>query len=140
MAYYGNLALRPERVEEQRAQPAVRQQQQQQSIKSKVTKRRSIPIGEKLLYLFSIALVVFVAGFVIFRYAQIYQINGQVQASTKAYTQATEKAKELQQQIDQLSASSRITKWAEEHGFERQTDNKVKVKVKDDRSAVASKH
>lgn len=134
MAYYGNLALRPERVEEQRPQQAVRQQ----TVRPKAAKRRSIPIGEKLLYMFAIVLVVFVAGFVILRYAQIYQINGQVQAATKAYNQATEKAKEYTQQVEQLSDPKRITDWAESHGYVKLTEG-IKVPTKDGQNAVAVK-
>ncbi|WP_372663030.1 cell division protein FtsL [Cohnella sp.] len=111
MAYYGNLALRPERAPEER----VRQQQTTQ--KSKAIRRRSIPIGEKLLYLFTIAVVVFIAGFIIFRYAEIYQINGQIQTTNKNVGQTTEQINELQREVERLSDPKRIKDMAIKAGM-----------------------
>lgn len=111
MAYYGNLALRPERAPEER----VKQQPIKQ--KSKVIRRRSIPIGEKLLYLFTIAIVVFVAGFIIFRHAQIYQLNGQIQGANKSYGQTTEQINEFQREVERLSDPKRIKDMAIKAGM-----------------------
>ncbi len=113
MQYYGNLALRPERVQEQPQSPA-RQQSQQVN---KVVRRRSITIGEKLLYLITVAVVVLVAGLIIYRYAQIYQINGQIQDTTRQYTQTTEHMKELQREVEHLSDMKRIRDLAEGYGM-----------------------
>jgi cell division protein FtsL len=105
MAYYGNLALRPERVQEEKAQTRT----QTQPYRSKVARRRPmITIGEKLLYLFAIAVIVGVAGFIIFRYAQIYQINGSIQATSKVSEQVNEQSKELQREVERLSSSQEI--------------------------------
>jgi cell division protein FtsL len=105
MAYYGNLALRPERVqEEKKVQPASSRTTQ----KAKPPQQRAIPIGEKLLYLLTIGLVVFVAGFIIFRYAQIYQINGEIQATKKNYEQIIEQNKEQQREVERLNDPNRI--------------------------------
>jgi cell division protein FtsL len=134
MAYYGNLALRPERVEEQQRQ----QQPARQTQKTKVTRRRSIPIGEKLLYLFTVGLVVFVAGFIIFRYAQIYQINGEIQATKKSIEQATEQNKELQNEVNRLSDPAEIRKKAIANGFVPIEGEGITAS-KDDQNAVAMK-
>ncbi|QMV40387.1 cell division protein FtsL [Cohnella cholangitidis] len=136
MAYYGNLALRPERVEEQQRQQ--RQQPARQTQKTKVTRRRSIPIGEKLLYLFTVGLVVFVAGFIIFRYAQIYQINGEIQATKKSIEQATEQSKELQNEVNRLSDPAEIRKKAIANGFVPIESEGITAS-KDDQNAVAMK-
>lgn len=135
MQYYGNLALRPERKPEQQPQPARKQAQQP----SKVVRRRSLPIGEKLLYLFTIAVVVLVACFIIFRYAQIYQINGQIQATTKQYNQMTDETKELQREVERLSDPKRIKDLAEQYGMVQIEDRGITVTSQDDRDAVAMK-
>ncbi len=138
MAYYGNLALRPERVQEEKVQP--KHTQSNPASKAKITRRRSISIGEKLLYLFTLGIVVFVAGFIIFRYAQIYQINGQIQAKNKSYEQATEQTKELQREVERLSDPQRIRDKGIELGLKPTTNEKILIdSSKDDRNAVALK-
>jgi cell division protein FtsL len=130
MAYYGNLALRPERVPEERVQRVTQ--------KSKVISRRSIPLGEKLLYLLTIAVVVFVAGFIIFRYAQIYQINGQIQATNKTYEQTTDQMKEMQREVERLSDPKLIKDKALALGMVP-VPGGIIVTSKDDQTAVAMK-
>lgn len=113
MAYYGNLALRPERADEQQVKPGGRGA----AAPAKVERRRTIPVGEKLLYLLTIGLVVLIAGFIIFRYAQIYQINSQLQSTNKAYNQETEQTKELQKEVERLSDPNRIKDIARNNGY-----------------------
>jgi cell division protein FtsL len=134
MAYYGNLALRPERIHEERVQQP--KQTQTHTQRSKVTRPRSIPIGEKLLYIFTIAVVVFVAGFIIYRYAQIYQINGEIQTKNKVYEQTTDQLNELQKEVEQLSNPDRIVKTATEYGMVP-VSPAIKITPKDDQTAVA---
>jgi cell division protein FtsL len=133
MAYYGNLALRPERVQEERVQP------KQTTQKSKVTRRRSIPIGEKLLYMFTIAVVVIIAGFVIFRNAQIYQINGEIQAKNKTYQQTSAQMKELQREVERLSDPKLIVEKAIAQGMRPIANNGITVTSKEDQTAMADK-
>ena len=133
MAYYGNLALRPEQApEERKVKPSPITQQ------TKVTRRRSIPIGEKLLYLFTIAVVVLVAGIIIFRYSQIYQINGQIQTTNKTYEKATEQTKELQREVERLSDPVRIKEKALALNY-KEISGGITVTSKDDHNAVAMK-
>ncbi|BBI34681.1 cell division protein FtsL [Cohnella abietis] len=134
MAYYGNLALRPERVEEQKVQPPIRNNNMG---KNKVPSRRPIPLGEKLIYLVTIAVVVMVAGFIIYRYAQIYQINGQIQTKNKTYEQATVQTKELQREVEKLSDLDTIKKKATALGYVPVSE-KIVVS-KDDPNEVAIK-
>ncbi len=134
MAYYGNLALRPERVEEQK----VKQSPRTQIPPGRSPRRRPLPIREKLLYLFTVAAVAFVAGWIIFRYAQIYQINGQLQTTTKAYTVATEQTKELQREVERLSDPGAIRKRASELGYVPVTGESIEAS-KVDRNNVAIK-
>lgn len=44
-----------------------------------VYRKKAIPTQEKLLYLFTILMCVFVAGVIIWRYAQIYEVNTKIQ-------------------------------------------------------------
>jgi cell division protein FtsL len=67
--YDGNLAL------SQKKKPQVTYKETKRVIRRK----KSIPIQEKLLYLFTIITCVIVAGLVIFRYAQIYEVNAKLQ-------------------------------------------------------------
>jgi cell division protein FtsL len=133
MAYYGNLALRPEQAPEERVK-----QTAQTTQTSKVVRRRSIPIGEKLLYLLTIAIVVFVAGFIIFRYAQIYQINGQIQKTNKTYEQKVEQINELQREVERLSDKKLIKEKALALGMVP-VPGGITVTSKDDQNAVAIK-
>ena len=47
-------------------------------IKRKVYRKKVIPVQEKLLYLFTVVLCVIVAGTIIWRYAQIYEMNTEI--------------------------------------------------------------
>lgn len=133
MAYYGNLALRPERVQEEKVQQIPKTQT------SKVTRRRSIPIGEKLLYMFTIAVIVFIAGFIIFRYAQIYQINSEIQTKNKTYQQTSEQMKELQREVERLSDPKLIVDKATAQGMRPIANNSITVTSKENQTAMADK-
>lgn len=65
----GNLAIEPN--------PAPKKKPQQQ--KKVVVRRKTIPVQEKLLYLFTVLVCVIVAGAIIWRYAQIYELNTRMQ-------------------------------------------------------------
>ncbi|MBN2983365.1 MULTISPECIES: cell division protein FtsL [Cohnella] len=110
--YYGNLALRPERKPEEPARkkaPA--------PSRSPDPRRRSIPVGEKLLYLLSVFLFVAVSSVVIYRYAGLYQLNREIQTVTTQYEQRVEENKELQREIDKLKDPSRIKEIAGQNGL-----------------------
>lgn len=100
MAYYGNLALVPERKPQQMRQP--------EKQRGKVVRRRQLPIGEKLLYIFTVAVCVAVAGLIIYHYAEIYQTNRQIQEINRQYEQTTGQMKELQREVERLSDPKRI--------------------------------
>lgn len=65
----GNLAIEPKPPKKEKAQEH----------KKVVVKRRTIPVQEKLLYLFTVIVCVLVAGVIIWRYAQIYDLNTRMQ-------------------------------------------------------------
>ncbi|QHW30384.1 cell division initiation protein [Paenibacillus rhizovicinus] len=133
MAYInGNLAMQPKRKPEQK--PSYRE------TKKIVTKRKSIPMQEKLLYLFTILVCVVVAGVIIFRYAQIYQMEQQISTLTAKQARLEEQIADLTSQREVANDPATIKKKAEEldmvMGDEK---NKVTVPASADKTPVASK-
>lgn len=100
MAYYGNLALQPQKKPEPSPRPARERE--------KIVRKRQLPIGEKLLYMFTIIICAVVAGFIVYRYAEIYQMNRQIQEINRQYEQTAEQLKELQREAERLSDPKRI--------------------------------
>lgn len=135
MAYYGNLALRPERAPQQQPQ----QPQRQQPNHGKKIRKAQIPVAEKLLYLFTIAVVVAVAGLIIFRYAGIYQITGQIQETNRAVERQNEQAKELQREVERLKDPKLINEKALANGYVPQDADAITVSPEDGQDAVAMK-
>ncbi len=130
MAYYGNLALRPE------PKPQPQQPQKQTRKSEKVVQRRSIPIGEKLLYLFTVAVCALVAGLIIFQYAQIYQTNRHIQEINRSYEQLTSQSKELQREAEKLSDPKKIIDEAKKLGY-IQLDPERNITIGESGHAVA---
>jgi len=109
MAYQnGNLALKPKRRPEQ---------QNYREKRTIVVKRKSMPMQEKLLYMFTIIAAVLVAGVIIFRYAQIYEVNLEVRNLGKQYDQMAIEIKELEKKVQSLSDPERIKQMAESEGM-----------------------
>lgn len=110
MQYYGNLALREERKQ---VQPAPKRNGQQ----APRPRRRTIPVGEKLLYLLIVIVFVAVSSLVVYRYASLYQLNRQIQVTSNQYDQAVQQSKELQREIEKLKDPSRIQQMALQYGL-----------------------
>jgi len=109
MAYQnGNLALKPKRKPEQ---------QNYREKRTIVVKRKSMPMQEKLLYMFTIIAAVLVAGVIIFRYAQIYEVNLEVRNLSKQYDKMAIEIKELEKKVQSLSDPERIKQMAESEGM-----------------------
>lgn len=130
MAYYGNLALRPE------PKPHPQQPQKQARKSETVVRRRQIPIGEKLLYLLTVAVCALVAGMIIFQYAQIYQTNRHIQEMNRSYEQLTSQSKELQREVEKLSDPKKIIDEAKKLGY-IQLDPKKNITIGESGHAVA---
>ncbi|AJY76360.1 cell division protein FtsL [Paenibacillus beijingensis] len=132
MAYTnGNLALQPKRKPDQK---------QVRETKRVLVKRKPLPVQEKLLYLFTVALFVVVAGVIIFRYAEVYQLNLEIKNLNKQYAQMTVDMKELQKQVQELSDPERIRKLAEnEYGMAPSEDSGIQVQRGGDSSETALK-
>lgn len=111
MQYYGNLALREER---KKAETANKRNPQQ----APRNRRRGIPVGEKLLYLLAVLVFVAVASLVVYRYAELYQLNREIQMTSDQYDQAVEQSKELQREVERLKDPGRIKEMATKYGLQ----------------------
>jgi len=129
MYYYGNLAVNPERKQ---AEPSPRRQTKP----SPSPRRRSIPVGEKLLYLFTVFLFVAVASFILYRYAELYRLNKEIQTTKAEYETLEDDSKELQRQIDQLRDPSRIRELALQYGLQPLDQAPITLSPSGDSSAT----
>ncbi|CAM4509138.1 cell division protein FtsL [Paenibacillus endophyticus] len=125
MAYVnGNLALQPKRKQNQ--QPAIKE------TKRLVKTRKSLPVQEKLLYLFTVLMCVVVAGVIIFRYAQIYDMNLDIKKLNSEYQTMNVEMEDLKKQVEMLSDPERIRELAESQGMVSATEGGITVNTGDD--------
>lgn len=111
MAYmHGNLAMQPKR-------PERKPQQQVEERRKTVVRRKQLPVQEKLLYLFTVVMCVVVASVIIFRYAQIYQMNLEIKQMTQRYEELNVQIKELERKVETLSDPNEITEKAIMNGM-----------------------
>ncbi|MEK3882515.1 cell division protein FtsL [Paenibacillus sp. PL2-23] len=130
MAYVnGNLALQPKRKPQQ--QEVIRE------TRKVVVKRKSLPMQEKLLYLFTVIICVVVAGVILSRYAQIYDMNVQIKGMNADYETMNVELEELKRQVERLSNPERIREMAELQGMVRTSDNGITVKKDNDGLSTA---
>ena len=110
MAYmHGNLAVQPKKRPERQVQAEER--------RKTVVRRKQLPVQEKLLYLFTVVLCVVVASVIIFRYAQIYQMNLEIKQMTQRYEELNVQIKELERKVETLSDPNEITEKAIQMGM-----------------------
>ncbi|CAM3575407.1 cell division protein FtsL [Marinicrinis lubricantis] len=115
-AYYnGNLALDPKK------KPKVKVRETRKVVSKKV----SIPMAEKLLYLLVIILCMAVAAAVIWRYAQIYSLNTKIQEVERKIDQLESSNATLQLKAQELLEPSRLMKQAEELGLVYVNENSL---------------
>ncbi len=108
MAYTrGNLAVQPKRKEE--VNPLYRE-------KTKVvTRRRVLPLQEKLLYMLTLGVFVLVAITLISRYVQIYDLNLQAQ---KLDSQIAKNKKEIAvYQMEKQTLEQKVAQKAKDLGY-----------------------
>ncbi|CAH0119563.1 MULTISPECIES: cell division protein FtsL [unclassified Paenibacillus] len=110
MAYVrGNLALQEKKIN--RTPERYRET-------TKVVKRKvALPMQEKLLYLFTIVICVFVAGVIIWRYAQIYDLNTQMQQMNREIQTMQQEIAVLKIEKEKLESPERIREEAEKLGL-----------------------
>lgn len=112
---HGNLAVREER-----------QQETGYRIKKKVVRRKvGIPAREKLLYLLLVMLSVVVAGSVIWKHAQIYEINTRIQQVEREIQQLEKENQSLELEVRRLKDPERMLELGKQMGFHPVGENAV---------------
>jgi cell division protein FtsL len=119
----GNLALQPKRKQDQ--QPVIKE------TKRLVKTRKSLPVQEKLLYMFTVLMCVVVAGVIIFRYAQIYDMNLEIKQLNTQYQSMNIELEDLKKQVETLSDPERIRKLAETQGMVSALEGGITVNTGD---------
>ncbi|MGG1637814.1 cell division protein FtsL [Paenibacillus sp. MCAF9] len=120
----GNLALQPKRKQDQ--QPVIKE------TKRLVKTRKSLPVQEKLLYMFTVLMCVVVAGVIILRYAQIYDMSLEIKKLNSEYQTMNVEMEDLKKQVEMLSDSERIRKLAETQGMVSSIESGITVNTGDD--------
>jgi cell division protein FtsL len=109
MYVHGNLALEEQVNREQTVRVG--------EIKRKVYRKKAIPAQEKLLYLFTVVLCVIVAGTIIWRYAQIYEMNTEIHTIETQIKKLQAENDILKQQWNKANDPERLRLEAEKSGL-----------------------
>lgn len=130
---HGNLA-----VEERRpAAPAGR-------VKIKETRKvvyrtSRLPVQEKLLYLFTVFVCVVVAGTIIWRYSQIYQMNTRIHDVELQIRHLEAENSSLKEKLSKLQEPEQLMKEAQTKGLSSTPDGKtIRVPSKDAKAPAKS--
>lgn len=94
-------------------------------VKRKVYRTRAITAQEKLLYLFTVLLCVVVAGAIIWRYSQIYEMNTSIHNIEVTIQQLQTENDNLKQQVSRISDPATLQKEAESEGYAFVDPNKI---------------
>jgi cell division protein FtsL len=86
---------------------------------------KALPVQEKMLYLFTVAICVIVAVVIIGRYAQIYQMNADMLKIQQDIRQIQAENSALKQEVEKLQSPERLGKMAKEFGFVPQDNKQV---------------
>jgi cell division protein FtsL len=105
--YEGNLAI------SQKKKPQVTYKETRRVVRRKKT----IPTQEKLLYLFTIIVCVIVAGLVIFRYAEIYEVNAKLQQMEQQIQSLKGENSTLELEVNLLQDPKRLIDKAKQLGL-----------------------
>lgn len=115
MYVQGNLA-----VKEQRETRTVYREERRI-----VRRRKPIPTKEKLFYLFAILICVAAAGLVIFRYAQVYEVNAKIQQMEKEIQRLEEENNTLQLEVNVLNDPKRLIEKAKLLGLRQAEEGEL---------------
>lgn len=122
MAAYirGNLA-----VEERESRPRNVQMKETRKV---VYRTSRLPVQEKLLYLFAVLICVLVAGTVLWRYAQMYQMNNEIRKEEKTISQLEAQNDAMKEKLSKMMNPDLMNKEAVQAGLIPITDaNFVRV-------------
>ncbi|MEI7026742.1 cell division protein FtsL [Paenibacillus sp. y28] len=106
---HGSLA-----VEERTTQP--KRGTAKETIRT-VYRRKAIPVQEKLLYLLTVIACVLVAGAIIFRYAQIYEMNSRITSMEEDIKMLQMENNRLKLEIGRRNSPEQLQKEAAKYGL-----------------------
>lgn len=131
MAYVnGNLAMKPNRKRQE--QVVIRE------TTKKVTRRKALPVKEKVLYLFTVVLFTVAASVLLFRYAQIYDINLHIKQMNSEIKATNIELQQLERDVQTLSNPIRIREIAEAQGMVNGLDSGIVLRSESEKSKTAS--
>lgn len=90
-----------------------------------VRRKKSIPTKEKLFYLFAVLICVAAAGLVIFRYAQVYEVNAKIQQMEKEIQRLEEENNTLQLEVNVLNDPKRLIEKAKLLGLRQAEEGEL---------------
>ncbi|MNI22903.1 Cell division protein FtsL [compost metagenome] len=122
---------------------ALDQKKPTQKVKIKETRKvvyrqKTMPVQEKMLYLFTIALCVLVAGVIVWRYAQIYQLNTNMYLMQKDIREIQAENSALKKEVEMLSSPENLKGRAVEYGFSKPKEDPVQVSPNSNKSSSAA--
>ncbi|MDO7905412.1 hypothetical protein Q5741_03175 [Paenibacillus sp. JX-17] len=121
MAYTrGNLAVKQNTQQQRKSAP-----QQVKETTTVVTRRKELPTREKLLYLMSVIVCVVIAGLLISRYADIYQVNRNISSNNSQLSDYKLSVTELKLKKEKLSES--VVERAKTEGYVMPTTDPIRV-------------
>jgi cell division protein FtsL len=109
---------------------ATQQQRPVQKVTVKETKRvvyrnKSLPVQEKLLYLFTVLVCVAVASLIIWRYAQIYEMNTKIMKFENDIQILQAENSLLKHKVETLSSPDRLRIEADKFGLVPPADKQI---------------
>lgn len=118
---HGSLAI------EQKSEPVQRPAQPPRQSKPKppAPSQRSMPMSEKLFYLMTVAMCVLVACVVIWRYAQIYEMNTRIHQVEQQISKLEAENNTLKLEVNKLQSPPRLIQEAEKRGFVPVADKQI---------------
>lgn len=87
-----------------------------------VYRNKSLPVQEKMLYLFTVLLCVVVAGVIIWRYASIYQMNAHIMKVQHDIRELQAENSALKQDVEKLQSPDRLKEEAKRLGLRPQDE------------------
>lgn len=116
---HGNLAVREHHEPHEHKQVAFRE------TKQVVRKQIMISGKEKFMYLMVIMMCVVIAGSVIWKHAEIYDVNTKMQQLEKEVTRIDKENQELKLEVSKLDHPERLSEMGKQLGFKPIEDEHV---------------
>lgn len=113
---HGNLAV------EERTSKKVRVREKRRV----VYRPKALPMQEKLLYLLTMVICVVLAGLIIWRYAQIYEVNTKIQKIENQIEMLQNENKKLKLEVNRLQDPKRLIEKAKELGLRPSNENEIR--------------